>query len=184
MDQDDELIDIGSDEEEKSQQVEMKDSPMTEQWTDTTNDMDDESRKLIEQMLAEEEYYYGRDSLSAAKKESKKESKKKRKDADYDVDLEDYASTPKSSSSSGKRSKKEGAISSASLPSHKTRWNNEEDERLGEALIKFGYGNWKAISEYVQTRNPLQCKNHARHLTQTEKVRGGECNCACIFSLL
>lgn len=170
MDQDDELIDIGSDEEEKSQQVEMKDSPMTEQWTDTTNDMDDESRKLIEQMLAEEEYYYGRDSLSAAKKESKKESKKKRKDADYDVDLEDYASTPKSSSSSGKRSKKEGAISSASLPSHKTRWNNEEDERLGEALIKFGYGNWKAISEYVQTRNPLQCKNHARHLTQTEKV--------------
>lgn len=170
MDQDDELIDIGSDEEEKSQQVEMKDSPMTEQWADTTNDMDDESRKLIEQMLAEEEYYYGRDSLSAAKKESKKESKKKRKDADYDVDLEDYASTPKSSSSSGKRSKKEGAISSASLPSHKTRWNNEEDERLGEALIKFGYGNWKAISEYVQTRNPLQCKNHARHLTQTEKV--------------
>lgn len=170
MEQDDELIDIGSDEEEKSQQVQMKDSPMTEQWTDTTNDMDDESRKLIEQMLAEEEYYYGRDSLSAAKKESKKESKKKRKDADYDVDLEDYASTPKSSSSGGKRSKKEGAISSASLPSHKTRWNNEEDERLGEALIKFGYGNWKAISEYVQTRNPLQCKNHARHLTQTEKV--------------
>lgn len=84
---------------------------MTEQWTDTTNDMDDESRKLIEQMLAEEEYYYGRDSLSAVKKESKKESKKKRKDADYNVDLEEYASTPKSSSgSSGKRSKKEGTV--------------------------------------------------------------------------
>jgi hypothetical protein len=28
-----------------------------------------------------------------------------------------------------------GAISSASLPSHKTRWNSEEDDRLGEALV-------------------------------------------------
>lgn len=84
-----------------------------------------------------------------------------------------------------------GAISSASLPSHKTRWNSEEDDKLVEALVKFmylhvfffylknlmslkqgkfGYGNWKLISEHVKTRNPLQCKNHARHLMQTDKV--------------
>ncbi|KAL7321155.1 hypothetical protein PS15m_000960 [Mucor circinelloides] len=64
-----------------------------------------------------------------------------------------------------------GAIlSSASLPSHKTRWNEEEDDLLKEALIKYGYGNWRLISEHVKTRNPLQCKNHARHLQQYDKI--------------
>lgn len=121
--------------------------------------MDEESRQLIEQMLAEEEFYYGRDTISTLKKQNKR---KPIKDQDY---------------ANKKKAKKEKPtsigttqLSSASLPSHKTRWNEEEDKRLEEALEKFGYGNWKQISEYVKTRNPLQCKNHARHLHQTEKV--------------
>ncbi|KAG2233678.1 hypothetical protein INT48_009422 [Thamnidium elegans] len=118
--------------------------------------MDVESRKLIEQMLAEEEYYYQQDSLPT--------TSKKRKEAIIDSD---YSFLP---NDSFKKTKKEGVISSASLPSHKTRWNSEEDDLLREALVKFGYGNWKAISEYIKTRNPLQCKNHARHLMQTDKV--------------
>ncbi|KAI8646016.1 hypothetical protein BD408DRAFT_410986 [Parasitella parasitica] len=36
--------------------------------------------------------------------------------------------------------------------------------------MKHGYGNWKLISEHVKTRNPLQCKNHARHLQQYDKI--------------
>lgn len=62
-------------------------------------------------------------------------------------------------------------LSSASLPSHKTRWNKEEDDKLLEALDKFGYGHWKLIAEYVGTRNRLQCKNHARHLALAEKIK-------------
>ncbi|KAG2185525.1 hypothetical protein INT44_002318 [Umbelopsis vinacea] len=61
-------------------------------------------------------------------------------------------------------------ISSAELPSHKTRWSAEEDEKLRKALEQFGYGNWKAVSESVGSRNPLQCKNHARHLVNSSKV--------------
>lgn len=83
-------------------------------------------------------------------------------------------------------------ISSAELPSHKTRWSAEEDEKLRKALVslncvlrylcgfrfefsmnlqeQFGYGNWKAVSESVGSRNPLQCKNHARHLVNSSKV--------------
>lgn len=83
-----------------------------------------------------------------------------------------------------------GSISSAALPSHKTRWTTEEDERLREALVSFflflskqqqtfdnvaqekhGYGNWKAISQDLGTRNPLQCKNHARHWMLSDRVR-------------
>lgn len=95
--------------------------------------MDDESRKLIEQMLAEEEYFY--------EKEETKKRKEPRNDTEYHIEP-------------SKRAKKEGthtriffffihesidtrvgAISSAALPSHKTRWNSEEDARLIEALV-------------------------------------------------
>jgi protein MYSM1 len=79
---------------------------VTDEWTDVNTDMDDESRKLIEQMLAEEEYYYGNDSLSTATK-SKPTTVKKRKevikDSDYDLDHDSATS-----SMNGKRSKKEG----------------------------------------------------------------------------
>ncbi|KAI9260062.1 hypothetical protein EDC94DRAFT_611631 [Helicostylum pulchrum] len=159
MDPDEELIDIGSDEEKNSTTTatppKIKPSVVSDDWTD--NNMDIESRKLIEQMLAEEEYYYQQDSLPT--------SSKKRKDAITDSD---YSFLPPNDSF--KKTKKEGVISSSSLPSHKTRWNSEEDDLLREALEKFGYGNWKSISEFIKTRNPLQCKNHARHLMQTEAV--------------
>ncbi|KAI9366226.1 hypothetical protein BD770DRAFT_355557 [Pilaira anomala] len=157
MDPDEELIDIGSEEEEEEEMSVLKSRTVTDDWND--NNMDTESRKLIEQMLAEEEYYYQQDSLPS----------KKRKETIVDSD---YSFLPSDSSTNhnNKKSKKEGVISSASLPSHKTRWSSEEDDLLKEALVKYGFGNWKAISEHIKTRNPLQCKNHARHLIQTDKV--------------
>ncbi|CEP19442.1 hypothetical protein [Parasitella parasitica] len=177
MDADEELIDIDSDQEKQKldileliEQLPSNTSSIdkADTWTspskDADMDMDNESRKLIEQMLAEEEYFYGRDTISSLKKQQPSPAKKKRKslnikDTDYDE-----ADVPK-------KSKKEGAtLSSASLPSHKTRWSKEEDDLLIEALIKYGYGNWKLISEHVKTRNPLQCKNHARHLQQYDKI--------------
>ncbi|KAL7321154.1 hypothetical protein PS15m_000960 [Mucor circinelloides] len=132
--------------------------------------MDEESRKLIEQMLAEEEYFYGRDTISTLKQQSAPKKKRKSPVKDTDYEFEHDTSTL-ATSTSAKKSRKEGAIlSSASLPSHKTRWNEEEDDLLKEALIKYGYGNWRLISEHVKTRNPLQCKNHARHLQQYDKI--------------
>ncbi|KAK3848197.1 MAG: hypothetical protein J3R72DRAFT_361527, partial [Linnemannia gamsii] len=63
------------------------------------------------------------------------------------------------------------AISSVDLPSHNTRWTTEEDDRLREGIRLHGYGNWKAIAAVVATRNPLQVKNHARHLAASDRVR-------------
>ncbi|KAK5827513.1 hypothetical protein F5H01DRAFT_260663, partial [Linnemannia elongata] len=63
------------------------------------------------------------------------------------------------------------AISSVDLPSHNTRWTSEEDDRLREGIRLHGYGNWKAIAAVVTTRNPLQVKNHARHLSVSDRVR-------------
>ncbi|KAI8888216.1 hypothetical protein K501DRAFT_291776 [Backusella circina FSU 941] len=114
--------------------------------------MDEESRKLIEQMLAEEEFYYGSNSLSDTTPTKKKKM----------GSVKSFDQTPPK--------KENNNISSASLPSHKTRWTEEEDKLLKEALDTIGYGNWKSISKYVKTRNPLQCKNHARHLTLSDKV--------------
>lgn len=62
------------------------------------------------------------------------------------------------------------AISSVDLPSHNTRWTSEEDDRLREGIRLHGYGNWKAIAAVVTTRNPLQVKNHARHLSVSDRV--------------
>lgn len=69
-------------------------------------DMDDESRKLIEQMLAEEEYFYGRDTISTLKQQSAPKKKRKSpKDKDYDFEHDASTST---SSAFAKRSRKEG----------------------------------------------------------------------------
>ncbi|KAJ1911065.1 hypothetical protein IWQ60_010321, partial [Tieghemiomyces parasiticus] len=55
-------------------------------------------------------------------------------------------------------------LSSANLPSHGTRWKPFEDELLGQGIQQFGEGNWRAISDFIGSRNPLQVKNRARHL--------------------
>ncbi|KAI9485156.1 hypothetical protein BDB00DRAFT_851327 [Zychaea mexicana] len=129
-------------------------------WTaDHDPDMDEESRALIEQMLAEEQYYYGTDTISTLpntlKTTKSKTTTNKRK-----------ASTTNAS----KKLKTEPSISSASLPSHKTRWTPAEDNILRTAIELHGYGNWKAIATQVKTRNSLQCKNRARHWVLSDKL--------------
>ncbi|KAI8371548.1 uncharacterized protein BYT42DRAFT_72947 [Radiomyces spectabilis] len=131
--------------------------------------MDDDSRALIEQMLAEEQFYYGRDTISTLPTKREKKANKKKP-----------AKKPKAEMGDGNRRASGNAqskflgikteVSSSSLPSHKTRWTAEEDQLLKLALEKHGYGNWKAISEMIKTRNPLQCKNHARHWVLSEKI--------------
>lgn len=78
--------------------------------TNTDLDMDDESRKLIEQMLAEEEFYYGRDTISTLKKQST--TKKKRKPPTKDTDYEFDHNTSESTTTLTKKSRKEGSLKS------------------------------------------------------------------------
>ncbi|KAG0045017.1 hypothetical protein BGZ83_009735 [Gryganskiella cystojenkinii] len=162
-----------------------------------TADMDEKSRRMIESMLAEEEYYAGRTSTGlssesgryqptlsstatnsdrppigtagwpkstskASSSKSKSHDSKKRKNSD------EYSGQTKRSISEDSRLN--AKLSSADLPSHNTRWTPEEDERLREGIRRHGYGNWKAVASVVGTRNPLQVKNHARHLAVSDKI--------------
>ncbi|KAJ2961105.1 hypothetical protein NQZ79_g3629 [Umbelopsis isabellina] len=141
-------------------------SKWIEQANIDTSDMDDQSKALIEQMLAEEEYYFGAGSNSLDHDEYHAPKAKKRKVSKRESKVADNSSQRAGSHDAyGK-----ATISSAELPSHKTRWSAEEDQQLKDALEKYGYGNWKAVSEAVGSRNPLQCKNHARHLVNSSKV--------------
>ncbi|KAJ1548274.1 Myb-like, SWIRM and MPN domains 1 [Nowakowskiella sp. JEL0078] len=108
------------------------------------HEMDIESRKLIESMLAEEEFYFGTGSLSEKK-----------------LDSETYTasgfSKNETKSSSVDRKQK-------LTETHNTRWTQEEDLKLYEGITLYGFGNWKQISEFMLTRSKMQIKNRTRHL--------------------
>ncbi|KAI9251008.1 hypothetical protein BDA99DRAFT_522393 [Phascolomyces articulosus] len=174
---DDEIIDIDDENSEQSSTIAPESSTLPEStpishndttvttipeyesipWTNNHDpDMDDESRALIEQMLAEEQYYYGTDTIATLPTTKTTANKRKAKKP--------------STTNATKKLKTEPTISSASLPSHKTRWTSTEDDLLRSAIDQYGYGNWKAIAAQVKTRNSLQCKNRARHWVLSDKL--------------
>jgi hypothetical protein len=110
--------------------------------------MDPQSRVLIEAMLAEEAYYFG----SKITNHYKPEAFSEQEDAETRKIHRISAST-----------------SSSELPSHNTRWTEEENQRLMEGIQKFGVSRWSDIADYVGTRNPLQVKNRARHVLYYKK---------------
>ncbi|GJJ74638.1 hypothetical protein EMPS_06996 [Entomortierella parvispora] len=141
-------------------------------------DMDEKSRKMIESMLAEEAFYAnnGRSAplgehqsaaaswtrnISKSSMKSKHDSKKRKNSDDSSI---------RTKRSASEDSRLNAKLSSADLPSHNTRWTPEEDDRLREGILRHGYGNWKAIAAVVGTRNPLQVKNHARHLSVSDRI--------------
>ncbi|KND05014.1 uncharacterized protein SPPG_00695 [Spizellomyces punctatus DAOM BR117] len=131
-------------------------------------DMDEQSRALIESMIAEEEFYFGQGTVSLppsgdrlVKSDSKfqqddKKIAKKRTSGGPDDGLR-------------KKTKRDKLSAGASVPSHKVKWTKEEDERLREGIRLYGYGSWKRVASFMKTRTALQIKNHVRHLT----VHGG-----------
>ncbi|KAF9908476.1 hypothetical protein BX616_000139 [Lobosporangium transversale] len=162
-----------------------------EQTRFEAGDMDERSRAMIENMLAEEAFYSARSSTSTIYRQEpsgargnksmstttstsrwasghkpmekhKGHDSKKRKTSDVRL-----GQTKRTVSEDSRLNAK---LSSADLPSHNTRWTIEEDERLREGIRIYGYGNWKAIAAIVGTRNPLQVKNHARHLAMSDKI--------------
>ncbi|KAF9933500.1 Myb-like, SWIRM and MPN domains 1 [Linnemannia zychae] len=138
-----------------------------------TGDMDEKSRQIIESMLAEEEFYSGRPSKKAfhtsiKQTTSSSGSKLAHMRSKGNARSQSKESADPSWGNDGHA--RLNAISSADLPSHNTRWTSDEDERLREGIRLHGYGNWKAIAGVVATRNPLQVKNHARHLSVSERV--------------
>ncbi|KAF9174972.1 hypothetical protein BGX21_008026 [Mortierella sp. AD011] len=122
-----------------------------------SGDMDPKSRAMIESMLAEEQFYSGRSSLMSFDIHGRRSSSA-------------VVSKKFRTGSQPRDSRLNAKLSSADLPSHNTRWTAKEDERLRHGISIHGYGNWKLIASIVGTRNPLQVKNHARHLAMSEKM--------------
>ncbi|KAJ3104154.1 Myb-like, SWIRM and MPN domains 1 [Phlyctochytrium planicorne] len=60
--------------------------------------------------------------------------------------------------------------SSKNMPSHNTRWTDEENQRLLEAVQIYGLKSWKSVSEYLKTRTVLQVRNRVRHLQDSGYV--------------
>jgi hypothetical protein len=111
------------------------------------NELDVQSRALIETMLAEDEYYLGCQTNPFRSEEVDEER--------FDSNLMMNRSMLNASS--------------CNLPSHNTRWNDEETMKLMEGIRKFGSGKWMEIANHVGTRNALQVKNRARHVLYYNK---------------
>ncbi|KAF9585522.1 hypothetical protein BGW38_001983 [Lunasporangiospora selenospora] len=163
-------------------------------------DMDEKSREMIESMLAEEEFYSGRKSgiVSSSRRQSTSVANSSSRARSPDHIIQERRSSQsifrgganpvkvkggdskkrKSSDERSGQSKRTASedsrlsakLSSADLPSHNTRWTVEEDDRLRQGITLHGYGNWKAVAAVVGTRNPLQVKNHARHLAVSDRM--------------
>ena len=126
--------------------------------------MDDESRALIEQMLAEEQYYYGQDTIATLPTTSTttiNKRKPKKSSASGSSSSSSAAKKLKTERKCNGHTRTErgrekklafffflawakqenvnyitiAMISSASLPSHKTRWTSTEDELLRSAIV-------------------------------------------------
>ncbi|XP_078574380.1 histone H2A deubiquitinase MYSM1-like isoform X2 [Branchiostoma floridae x Branchiostoma japonicum] len=109
-------------------------------WT-FDEDMDEQSRSAIEKMLQEEQLYiHGRS----------------------------HSSYPGEASSSRGKTQKSKARATPHLPSHGQPWTDEE-KRLFETGLELYGRSWTSISQFVQTRTPLQVKNYARHFFKTKE---------------
>ncbi|TPX60680.1 hypothetical protein PhCBS80983_g01635 [Powellomyces hirtus] len=121
------------------------------EWSSAADaDMDEQSRALIESMIAEEEFYFGQGTVTIA--------------SGLTPDG-DKGSSNKRALSEGENRPTKKAKNEPAAVSHKVKWTKEEDENLREGIVKFGYGAWKPIAAFMKTRTPLQIKNHVRHLT-------------------
>ncbi|XP_019623578.1 PREDICTED: histone H2A deubiquitinase MYSM1-like [Branchiostoma belcheri] len=109
-------------------------------WT-FDEDMDEQSRSAIEKMLQEEQLYiHGRS----------------------------HSSYPGEASSSRGKTQKSKTRAALHLPSHGQPWT-EEEKKLFETGLEIYGRSWTSISQFVQTRTPLQVKNYARHFFKTKE---------------
>ncbi|KAJ3179403.1 Myb-like, SWIRM and MPN domains 1 [Geranomyces variabilis] len=117
-----------------------------------SDDMDEQSRALIESMIAEEQFYFGQGSVALAPTavagDGSTSSNRKR-------------SAPTTGDERPRKKPKE----EPPAVSHKAKWTKEEDESLRQGITQFGFGAWKSIAAFMKTRTALQIKNHVRHLT-------------------
>lgn len=52
------------------------------------------------------------------------------------------------------------------------KWTPEEDAKLTELIEEFGSKNWKKISDYMVSRNPVQCLHRWSKILQPGLVKG------------
>ncbi|KAJ3334364.1 hypothetical protein HDU76_000057 [Blyttiomyces sp. JEL0837] len=118
-----------------------------------TDDMDPESRALIESMLAEEQLMIER---------SQSQSTSTSKAAKQPRPLKSLNDPP------AKRVKTESKPSTKQAKGKVTviRWTPEEDEKLRDGIRIYGYGSWTQIANHVGSRNSYGVKSRARHLAE------------------
>ncbi|KAJ3159779.1 Myb-like, SWIRM and MPN domains 1 [Geranomyces michiganensis] len=142
-----------------------------------SDDMDEQSRALIESMIAEEQFYFGQGSVALAP-------------ATVGSDASSGSSKKRSAPGTGDERPRKKFKEEVQAVSHKAKWTKEEDENLRQGIVRmrvklrlhsaqnlcsiilpksmqaqFGYGAWKSIASFMKTRTALQIKNHVRHLT-------------------
>ncbi|KAG0215939.1 Myb-like, SWIRM and MPN domains 1 [Mortierella sp. GBA30] len=145
-------------------------------------DMDEKSRKMIESMLAEEEFYSGRTQKApstahghtsmtfsyASKTAGSSVTASSRADPSWTKGSQTLAARGKSQDTKKRKSSNERSgqskrtasedsrlnakLSSADLPSHNTRWTPEEDERLREGITPHDVSTSTSDGEGLERR--------------------------------
>ncbi|KAJ3174300.1 Myb-like, SWIRM and MPN domains 1 [Geranomyces variabilis] len=128
-----------------------------------SDEMDEQSRALIESMLAEEQFYFGQGSVALAP-------------AAVAGDGSTGSNKRRSAPGTGDERPRKKPKEEPAAVSHKAKWTKEEDESLRQGITQFGYGAWKSIAAFMKTRTALQIKNHVRHLTVYSGVTFPESN--------
>ena len=133
----------------------------------TAADIDPASASLIRRMLAEEAAIFGSSSLSQSLDPAKRPNpKQKQKQKSKPKPAPTPAASPPSAHPVSTISKK------SDLPTtHNTRWTNDENRLLIMGIAKYGYGRWKQVSDFLDSRNSRQVKNHVRDLVRKGEIK-------------
>ncbi|KAH6563159.1 hypothetical protein BASA62_008719 [Batrachochytrium salamandrivorans] len=101
-------------------------------------EMDPQSKALIESMFAEEAHYFGHAS---------------------------YVGDPLVYSSNATIGKGQENRSNSTKPAiRRSRWTEEENKALVEGVEKYGYGSWRKVAAHIGNRTSKQVVVHTRHL--------------------
>eukprot|EP00842_Homolaphlyctis_polyrhiza_P003889 jgi/Hompol1/4500/HPOL_001788-RA len=126
-------------------------------------DMDEQSKALIESMLAEEAHYFGHSShVGDPSDYTSKPANTAALDADPQSITKLTASTPVSGNQ--KSTKKKRIDLNASGDRAGARWTTKEDRAFISAIKMHGFGAWDKISNVIGTRSAKQVMVHAKHL--------------------
>lgn len=126
-----------------------------------------------EEFIDDEEFCPGATKIS----KKPKLQAKKRKLSKSEEDSEETGQPPKKKpkiTGNTSISTYPSSASSAHLASHGRSWTEEEKQQFINGVKLYGRGKWVQIAEYIETRNALQVKNHARNYYRRLEAENSE----------